>query len=582
MEMDGQQGTDERTGTLGEGSAPTEAGLNRRRFMAGLVFSGAAASAALLAACGNANVTNNATNTAGVRNTPVTGVASTPSAAASVGSATGGTGSTPTPAKQPAGSPVKGGTLTIAETTDIDSFDPFYQVENNVSTMRAFTDTLVRYNEKLDPQPELAESWQLASDAKSITLKLRQGVKFHSGREMTADDVLFSLKHVQNKANGSQLIDLFKAITGATAADAHTVTLSFNQPYVAVFDALDVFFVLDSAKATDLKKQPAGSGPFILSDRVPGDRAVLKRFDGYWRKGQPFLDQVIHRSIPDESSLVASLKAGEVDIVRQPPLQQFQQLRSQSGIKTDPGLIGDSGVDIAMNVTKKPFDDKRVRQAMNWATDRAQWVKTILYDASPISDLPFPPYSTGYFDDLAHQYSYNLDKAKQLLTEAGYGSGLKIAAITSGQQWPSTVALAQIVQASLAQIGVQVTLQNLDPAAFYDRDHASTFDMMFHVFGRANKEPVTLFGGAIVWRPKNNVTLFSSPQYTDLIARANAELDVAKRKALYRQIDQIILDECWTVAAGFQPRPWAMRERVQNFAYDRQGVPLLDQMWLGQ
>ncbi|PZS01990.1 MAG: hypothetical protein DLM70_10925 [Chloroflexi bacterium] len=580
--MDRQLRPEERISRLGDGSAHSEPGLNRRRFMAGLVLSGAAASAALLAACGNANVSNNATNTASVRNTPVTGVSSTANAAASVGSTTRGTGSAPTSAQQPAGNPVKGGTLTIAETTDVDSFDPFYQVENNFTTMRGFTDTLVRYNEKLDPQPELAESWQLAPDAKSITLKLRQGVKFHSGREMTADDVLFSLKHVQDKATGSQLIDLFQPITGATATDKNTVTFTFNQPYVAVFDALDAFFVLDSTAATDLKKQPAGSGPFILADRTPGDRVVLKRFDGYWKQGQPYLDQVIHRAIPDEASLVASLKAGEVDLVWKPPLQQFQQLKSQSGIKTDPGLIGVSGVDIAMNVTKKPFDDKRVRQAINWATDRAQWVKTILYDASPISDLPFPPYSTGYFDDLALQYTYNLDKAKQLLADAGYSSGLKIAAITSGQQWPTSVALAQILQASLAQIGVQLTLQNLDPAAFYDRDHASTFDMMFHVYGRANKEPVTLFGGAIVWRPKNNVTLFSLPQYTDLIARANAELDGAKRKDLYRQIDQIILDDCWTISAGFQPQPWAMRQRVQNFAFDRQGIPLLDQMWIGQ
>jgi len=580
--MDRPQRTDERTGKLGGRIAPIAAGLNRRRFMASLVLSGAAATAAVLAACGNANVSNNATNTTGVANTPVTGVSSPPNAAASVGSATRGTGSAPTSAQQPAGNPVTGGTLTIGETTDVDSFDPFYQVENNFTTMRGFTDTLIRYNEKLDPQPELAESWQLAPDAKSITLNLRQGVQFHSGRGMTADDVLFSLKHVQDKATGSQLIDLFQPITGATAPDKYTVTLTFNQPYVAVFDALDAFFVLDSTAATDLKKQPAGSGPFILADRTPGDRVVLKRFDGYWKKGQPYLDQVIHRAIPDESSLVASLKAGEVDLVWKPPLQQFQQLKSQSGIRTDPGLIGVSGVDIAMNVTKKPFDDKRVRQAINWATDRAQWVKTILYDASPISDLPFPPYSTGYFDDLALQYTYNLDKAKQLLADAGYSSGLKIAAITSGQQWPTSVALAQIVQASLAQIGVQLALQNLDPAAFYDRDHASTFDMMFHVYGRANKEPVTLFGGAIVWRPKNNVTLFSSPQYTDLIARAKAELDGAKRKDLYRQIDQIILDECWTVSAGFQPQPWAMRQRVQNFAYDRQGIPLLDQMWIGQ
>lgn len=556
--------------------------LNRRQFLAGLLASGATLSSTL-AACGNANLPKTATSGAGAASTPAGGTAPTAiSGTAARGGAASSTNATPASQQKPTGNPVRGGTLTIAETTDIGTFDPFYQIENNYTTMRAFTDTVIRYNDQLQPQPELAESWELAKDARSITLKLRQGVKFHSGREMTADDVLFSIKHVQDKANGSQLIDLFKPITDAKATDKYTVTLGFGQPYANIFDALDVLFVLDSANATDLKKKPAGSGPFVLADWAPGDRATLKRFDGYWKQDQPYLDQVIHRAIPDETSLVASLKAGEVDIVWKPPLQLYQQLKDQPGINTDPGLIGDSGLDIAMNVSRKPFTDKRVRQAINWATDRARFVKTILYDIVPVSDLPFPTYSPAYFADLADRYTFNLDKAKQLLTEAGYGSGLQISAITSGQQWPTSVSLAQIVQASLAQIGVRLQLQNLDPAAYYERDHSSNFDMMFHSFGRANKEPATLFGGAIVWRPKNNVTTFSSPQYTDLISKAGAELDATKRKEIYRQIDQLILDESWTVAVAFQPRPWAMQTRVQNFAYDRQDVPLLQQMWLAK
>lgn len=482
----------------------------------------------------------------------------------------------------PAGSPVRGGTFTIAETTDIDSFDPFYVVENNYTILRALNDTLTRYNDKLEPQPELAESWELAKDASSITLKLRRGVRFHSGREMTAEDVLFSITHVQDKKHGSQLIDLFQPITKVTAQDKYTVTLEFPRPYVAIFDALDLLSVLDSSTAADLKEKPAGCGPFVLVDRVPGDRVTLKRFDGYWRRDQPYLDQLIHRTIPDAASLVASLRAGEVDLIWKPPLPVYQQLKRQPGIKTDPGLIGDSGLDISMNVSRKPFTDKRVRQAINWATDRERLVKTILYDAVPVSDLPFPPYSPAYFPDLAHRYRFDLERAKRLLTEAGYGSGLQISAITSGQQWPTSVALAQIVQESLARIGVRLQLQDLDPAAYYERDHSSNFDMMFHSFGRANKEPVTLFGGAIVWRPKNNVTTFSSPQYSDLIAKAGAEVDRIKRRDLYRQIDGIILEECWTVPVAFQPRPWAMSSRVQNFAYDRQNVPLLQQIWLAK
>jgi peptide/nickel transport system substrate-binding protein len=219
------------------------------------------------------------------------------------------------------------------------------------------------------------------------------------------------------------------------------------------------------------------------------------------------------------------------------------------------------------------------RQAINFAIDREQFVKTVLYGIVPATDLPFPPSSLAYFADLDHRYTYDLNKARALVSRAGL-SETSFTAVTSAQVVPDGAALLQILQASLRQIGVTMTIENVEAARWTQLDHAGKFQMLMHSFGRASYDPATLFGAAIVWRPFANVTGYSSPEYTKLVTDAASTVATAQRRALYRRICELMLDECWCIPVAADPTPFAMAKSVEGLSTDRSGVPVLKNVWL--
>jgi peptide/nickel transport system substrate-binding protein len=486
---------------------------------------------------------------------------------------------TPASARAGAATPKSGGALTMAQKADISNFDPFYLVQNNSFMHGALYDSLITYDDKMNPIPRLAESWELAKDGQSIQIKLRKGTSFHGGREVEASDVAFSIGYVQDKKHGSQLIDLFAPVTKVDTPDKYTLVLTFNRPYPAVFDMLNFLYVLDKDGAENLKAKPAGTGPFVFDSWEPGNQLVVTKNKSYWESGKPYLDKLVMRAIPDQSSMVASVRSGGVDLIWNFQLSQYVELQKDDKLKVDPGLIGATYYDMTFNVTRDPVKNKLVRQAINYATDREQFVKSVLYGVSQPTNLPFPTYSIAYSKELDQHYTYDLDKAKALLKQAGMES-LSFTAIASSQIQPESVALAQIIQASLKQIGVNMTVQNLEAARYLDLDHKSDFQMMMHTFGRSNTDPDTLLRGAIVWRAKDNVSKFDSADYAKLVDQAGSTVDPEKRKALYQQVAAIIVDECWTIPVAAAPLPYAYTKKLQGFAYDRQGDVVPANMWL--
>ncbi len=475
--------------------------------------------------------------------------------------------------------PKRGGTLRVALPLDVANFDPFYLVYDNFFMQRTLYDSLVQYDEHMHPVPQAAESWELAKDGRSIRIRLRKGLLFHSGRAMDASDVVFSIRYVQDKSHGSQFTDLFQLIESVETPDPSTVVLRFSRPYPAVFDALNLTFVLDKDAATDLKAKPAGSGPFKLEQWLPGNQIRFVRNTRYWDSPRPYLDAIVQRTIADPNSLAATLQSGDVTMIWGFPLSLYAPLQRDPRLKVAPGLIGTNYYDLALRVTRPPFDNKLFRQAINFAIDREQFVKTVLYGTVPATDLPFPPGSLAYFPDLDRRYTYDLDKARALVKQAGLND-TSFTAISSTQVIPDGAALLQIVQASLRQIGVTMTIQNVEAARWTQLDHAGNFQMLMHSFGRASYDPATLFGAAIMWRPTANATGYSSPEYTRLITDAASTIAPAQRRALYRKIDELMLEECWCIPVAADPTPFAMAKSVEGLSTDRSGVPVLKNVWL--
>jgi peptide/nickel transport system substrate-binding protein len=467
-----------------------------------------------------------------------------------------------------------GGTLIVGQAADIANFDPFYTVLHNNFMFRGLYDSIVLIDANGRVVPQLAESWSFNKDARSITLQLRKGVRFHGGRELESSDVVNSVKFVQDPNHFSQLRDLFVPIIDMQTPGKYTIVLNFNKPYPGVMDALNSLYVFDKGAATDLKAKPAGSGPFVLERWEPGHQVVLARNKNYWDPAQIHLDRVMVRIIPDPTSLGTALQAGDVDLIFNFPLAQYVGLGRDPRLKVSTGSIGATAYDLALNVKRPVFSNKLVRQAMNYALDRKQFAKAVLYGLVPPRALPFPSYAVGYFNDLDSRYGYDLEKARALIKKAGM-EGASFTAIASNQATPGTAELGEVLQASLKQIGISMTVQNLEAARYLELDHASNFDMMLHEFGGvALTDPDSILNGTIVWRPEKNITNYSSPEYTNLVRQGGATVDLAQRKSIYRKIDELLLDECWDIPVASAPAPWAYREKVRVFSYDVGNYPV--------
>lgn len=483
-----------------------------------------------------------------------------------------------------AGQPKTGGQAVLAIPVEVVNYDPFLGAgTHGYMLARGVYNTLTRYDNHLKPQPELASSWQFSSDGLQITLNLRHGVKFHSGREFTADDVVFTLQKAQDPTYAALNRGLVAPLS-ATAKDKYTVVFSTKTPYAAVFDALDGLFIIDKDTAQPHFLQKAvGTGPFKQGARVPGDYARFDRFDGYWNK-PAYLDSFELKTMSDIQARAINFESKAIDMVWQLDYPDYIRLQKTNHYDMLPGAEGAIYYDITINTTRPTFKDKRVRQAINWSIDRQRFVNVVLKGIVAPTSIPFPKASFAYDEALATKFHKDLNQAKSLLKQAGADKGFTATLMTSSKRTPGFSDLAQMLQADLKTVGVNLTIQDLEPTV-YDRNFPKgEFDIALHTFGRANKDPATLFGGAIVWytNPKTNPSHFQSDQYAKLVEQGATTIDVAKRKEIYHQITLLIQDECFCIPVASQPRVFGTQKYVQDFAYTLDNMPLWHRLWLNK
>jgi peptide/nickel transport system substrate-binding protein len=488
---------------------------------------------------------------------------------------------TAAPPKPTAVTARKGGTIALAINTDVNNLDPFLGAGNHGYMLaRGVFNTLTQYDEKLEPRPELAESWQLSADGRELTMSLRRGVKFHSGREFLADDVLFSLQAAQDARYAALNRNLATPLKAETR-DRHTVVFSTEKPYAAIFDALDGLFIVDKDTAEPrFPDKAVGTGPFAVGQRVPNDYTRFERFDDYW-SGPANLDRFELRPMPDITARAVNLESGAIDAAWQLNYPDYVRLRDSGRYQASTGAEGAIYYDLTINTTVPVFEDKRVRQALNWALDRKRFVDIVLRNVVEPTSVPYPEASLAYDADLADTFNKDLDRARGLIGEAGQ-AGFSATILTSTRRNPGMIDLAQILQADLKTIGVDLKIDDVEPAAYDQRYQSSQFDVAVHTFGRANKDPATLFGGAIAWYtdPNRNPSKFNSERYRQLVDEGATTVDRAKRKAIYREITLLLQDECFTIPVAEQPRVWVLQPHVKDFVYSPDNMPLWHRAWV--
>jgi len=492
----------------------------------------------------------------------------------------------PTPAYAASASPAgprRGGSLTLAKTAGIQDFNPMNLRPGHFAHQRALFSTLAHYDAQLQPQPELAEKWEFSSDGKSLSFKLRQGVKFHSGREFTAEDV----KHTVEFASTSEWVTmrtLYQTIKKVETPDRYTAVLRFDTINPGVFDLLDTLYILDKENLKELPKSPIGTGPFKLERYIPNDRVEMVAFRDYWDRGKPYLDKFVIREIPDVSTLVINLESGAVDCIWQPTYRDVARLKESGGkFVVDMGAPGSNMYCLTIGCKTEPFTNEKVRQAIAWATDRARFCKTTLQGLVEPTCLMWPAHSWAYFKDLEDTIGYNLEKAKALLKEAGLEKGFETEIMSSSKQLFGLLDLAQILQADLRKIGVNAKIADTEPAIYNTRlQQKRDFGIATDSYGRASRDPGTLVTAAKSWYTdkEGGKTRYESAEWDQLRSDLQSTLDQGKRKAICRKLQEMALDECFTILIAPNQRPWVLGSYVKGFTYDMDNSPFVDEIWL--
>ena len=397
---------------------------------------------------------------------------------------------TPDPAAKP------GGTITITYKDDVATLDPAIGYDwQNWSMIKSLYDGLMDYIPgTTELRPGLAESYEISPDGLVYTFKLRAGVKFHNGREMTAQDVKYSLDRVTNPETQSPAAGFFAAIAGFDAAgpdglsgvavtDPLTVKITLSRPDATFLHVMALNFAsvvpkeaVDEAGA-DFGKKPVGTGAFKLAEWTLGQRLVFEKNADYWRAGVPFLDQVVFEVGQEPVVALLRLQNGEVDVPGDgiPPAKFMEVMadpaqaeRVVQGGQLHTGYI-------TLNVTSPPFDKLEVRKAVNMAINKDRIIQ-IINGRAVAANQPLPPSMPGYTKDYAG-YAYDVEGAKALLAEAGLADGFETELYVMNTD--PNPRIAQAIQQDLAAIGITANIQNLAQANVIEAGGAGTAPMIW-------------------------------------------------------------------------------------------------------
>jgi peptide/nickel transport system substrate-binding protein len=478
------------------------------------------------------------------------------------------------------GGPTRGGTLTIVQSADIAPATFLSQNNPNFSIIRTVFNTLTAYDHKtLEPQPELATSWEMSKGGTSITMELREGVTFHTGRPFTADDVIFTIKAVQREDVSSQLKHVALAIDDMKAEDDHTVTLHLAHPVSNLFDLFEVTPIVDKDTFDDLLagKKIVGTGPFEVENYTPGSGAELKRYDDYWQEGRPYLDGVNISVQSQSQSMLSSLRSGQSQLALDMAPVDAVSVKEDPRFAVVESEADDSVYYVASNVQIPPLDKPEVRQGIAWAIDRDRILDQALGGIGQTSSLPWSPSSPAFDKDKAATYSRDLDKAKRLVQQAGAaGASVKVA-FNAG--FPTNQAIAEIVQFNLREAGLEAKLVPLQAPDFFSKLTSGDMPGLFvNVHGFGQLSPATLVKGAFPFNAKANASNFDSDEYRQ-IAEA-LWTTPAGEQGDYDQVNDFLLDHQFVSDLVVSSHTYTISTKLHGLAYNMYDYIDLDDAYL--
>ncbi|MBV8086094.1 MAG: ABC transporter substrate-binding protein [Chloroflexi bacterium] len=450
--------------------------------------------------------------------------------------------------------------------SDIASLDAHVFAGGAADTLWLIYERLTAYDLTLKPQPVLAESWDASTDFKKITFHIRKGVQFHSGREFTSDDVKYNLLRVRDPKVGAGLfVNQSNWFTGIDTPDKYTIVLSSDQPRPLAFDLFERLYMVDKdiMEGPDAKTKANGTGPFTFVEWAQGDHFTLAKNKNYWQTGKPYLDGVRVSIVKDTQALVSQFEGGAFDIARSIPLLDFVRLRGDAKYQTLPNKLSTSFHVIGANIKYPPFDNKVLRQALNYAIDRKRFVDTVLQGNSTPSALPWDPAAPANEPAKQTAYGFDLDKAKSLLAQSGVNNLEMDITIFPNAEGP---AFSQIYQGDLAKLGIKLNLKTPDQAALLDLLNNDKYRGLYYLPAARAASPGSELSTDRVYDPKTNISGYKSDTYSQLVDAASTEADPAKLQQVTSKVNDLLLDESFAMPLAPTYPTTLMRANVQGAA----------------
>ncbi|GGK84596.1 ABC transporter substrate-binding protein [Streptomyces flaveus] len=469
-------------------------------------------------------------------------------------------------AEEGSAGPKRGGTLTIAINQDFTPALLFTQTGQSLQN-RLIYNTLIRYDDDLEPQPELATSWEYAPDGKSITLKLRDDVTYHDGRKFTADDVVFAVENLRKPERSAQLAATAKAVTGFEKRGDHELVVKLAHPVSNLFDLFEFMIITDRHSVEDAVKGKKlnGTGPFRFKRWRPGTGLSLARNEKYWKPDRPYLDAVELRVYTQPDALLSALRSGQAQLSYHVSGKHLATLKSSSGFTIKQYDTGNGAVYVGATLDEAPADSKAFRQAIAWAVDRDRVVDQALGGYGLASAAPWPKSSPAYSEANRTHYTHDPGKARELLKSSGVPTSRTLP--LGHPTTPLHTAIAEIVQYDLQQIGIKTELQPFDPASFQKKLISGTMPTLWvNGHGFAQVQPATLAVSAYPFNEARNTSHFRSAEYTEAVQDAwrQKDADGAKAHARYQKISDLLLDEAFIIDLAVQDSVQVAAEKLRG------------------
>jgi len=467
--------------------------------------------------------------------------------------------------------PVNGGDLTIARAQDIISMNKTTTFDNDsIYVMEQIMEPLFTVSaDGTKVEPCLATGYQLSADKLTYTINLRQGVTFSTGQPMTAADVKFALdEDTKTGADGWGYINA--AIASVNVVDGNTVAIKLKYAWAPLLADLSLFSNgiipnnYGGKTADEFYQAPVGTGPFVWDSWQKGQYVKVTANKTYWGS-KPHLDSVTWNVVPDANTRKLQVQSGQVDIDDTPDWSSFTSLKNAPGVNAQT-FKSTYEEYVTFNEQRTPFADAHVRRAISYALDREAIVKTVLFGNGTPANSLFSP-GTPYYDQNNGAPTFDMAQAKKELAQSSMPNGFTTTIlINSGN--PNEASIAQIMQAELQQLGITLTIRQLDPTANKQSRLKSDFDLTIQSWTMDIPDPdewttfvVDPSGGS-----HSAFSYYANPAVIALNKQAQAETDDAKRGQLYAQLQKQTSQDSFLAYLYYAPYVFAMTDKVKGFA----------------